>query len=527
MEKEIVAKRLSFGSDYEVIDLDHQAHRSVISARSKINTEMVSFKSISKEECYLELAHIKTGLEIWRKLDHSGIAKLRDVYEDKKQIIIVFESVQGGDLYCKLGNKLIFTEKRASKLIHQVIQILSYLHSQNVIHSNIKAEDFIFEDKKQKKIKLCSFDKAHSVLERRTENHGRDNPKALPPEILEGKAYSFASDVYCVGVMLYKMLSNCLPLENKNSEVTFPQKEWSGITSTVKELLTQMLSKDPSKRPTVKALSDHPWVRGTIALLDVKDARSDSESAKDKLPSHKTNSRPFIERHNNSEPDHKTVDFIPKPIDPKLDKYNKEYFETIMKQDRGISGWTFSDILGLAVSEISSDGAISPTNSEDLNTKSSASTVTSPRSPQPMGNSINSGSDAASASAPHAATDDLQDGKTDPDENKKTLKKEHKSPRTPKTRKSELHLKKTKTKSPRKEKDDKDENDENKKSDEMSKKKMDKERRRAIELEETIKLLETKIISITSINAALEDQLDQTLAENRKLLQERMLAQSH
>jgi len=59
----------------------------------------------------------------------------------------------------------------------------------------------------------------------------------------------------------------------------------------------------------------------------------------------------------------------------------------------------------------------------------------------------------------------------------------------------------------------------------MAKKKMEKERRKAIELEETIKLLETKIISITSINAALEDQLDQTLAENRKLLQERMLAQ--
>jgi len=278
-----------------------------------------------------------------------------------------------------------------------------------------------------------------------------------------------------------------------------------------------MLCRDPSKRPTIKVLLDHPWVRGAIALLDIKDARSDSESA------NKPNTRnPFIERHNNSEPDHKPVDYIPKPIDPKLDKYNKEYFETIMKQDRGISGWTFSDILGLAVSEIS-DGAISPTTSEDLNTKSSASTVTSPRSP--MANSVNTGSDAASASVPQAAlnTDNLQEGKTsDPEEHKKTLKKEHKSPRTPKSRKSELHLKKTKTKSPRREKEDKDENDENKKFDG---KKLEKERRKAIELEETIKLLETKIISITSINAALEDQLDQTLAENRKLLQERMLAQ--
>jgi len=51
---------------------------------------------------------------------------------------------------------------------------------------------------------------------------------------------------------------------------------------------------------------------------------------------------------------------------------------------------------------------------------------------------------------------------------------------------------------------------------------IEKEKRKAAELEETIKLLETKIISITSINAALEDQLDQTLEENRKLLKERI-----
>jgi len=59
-------------------------------------------------------------------------------------------------------------------------------------------------------------------------------------------------------------------------------------------------------------------------------------------------------------------------------------------------------------------------------------------------------------------------------------------------------------------------------TEESATRQLEKEKRRNNELSETCQLLESKIISITSINAALEDQLDQILAENRKLLQEKM-----
>jgi len=80
---------------------------------------------------------------------------------------VVFESIQGGDMVSKLGNKLIFSEKKASKLIDKIVHIISYLHTNHIIHANIKAEDFYFEDKKQKPIKLCSFDKAHNKSEKK------------------------------------------------------------------------------------------------------------------------------------------------------------------------------------------------------------------------------------------------------------------------------------------------------------------------------------------------------------------------
>jgi hypothetical protein len=96
-----------------------------------------------------------------------------------------------------------------------------------------------------------------------------------------------------------------------------------------------MLHKDPNKRPTIKIISDHPWIKGSISLIHIKDAQSDSDSGKNKY------------QINSSKPP-------------------------------GISqGWTFSDILGLAGTEGSED-PLSRAAEDELNTKSSASPRNSP-----------------------------------------------------------------------------------------------------------------------------------------------------
>jgi serine/threonine protein kinase len=221
---EIILKK-SFDEDFEIIDFSPKSQRrALMLAKSQHGSEVVSVRCINKTEVEnLNLVYLKTGLDIWRKLDYSRIPRLRDIYEDKNNLFIIFDGMQGGDMCSILGNKIIFPEKKAAKLIHQVIHIISYLHSHNIIHSNIKAEDFYFEDKNQKNIKLCNFEFIHYSSEKRTELHTKES-KAIPPEILEGKPYTFASDIYSVGIMLYKMLSNNFPTENKNSEILFPSK---------------------------------------------------------------------------------------------------------------------------------------------------------------------------------------------------------------------------------------------------------------------------------------------------------------
>jgi len=327
---------------------------------SKDNHEKVSIRYVDKEK--LDDGQWTKEVEILRALTHPGISRLKDIYEDKKYYIVVQEAALGGELFTKLKNKLTFSEKQASKLIHQIVSVLDYLHSQNIVHGNIRAESLYYEDKKCKKIKLWHFEKAHYVSEKKIlgENNTKDT-RYLAPELMDGKPYTLAVDIYSVGIILYKMLSGDIPFEkdrrSKHSELLFSNKEWNDITSSVKELLCAMLHKDPTKRPTTKKILEDPWVRRIVPQLEVNDAKSDSDSV------------------------------ISRPPDPKPKTLTKHYPKpTPPATGTGISGWTFSDILGLGASRNSefdsTDELFSPTASEDLNTKSSASTLTSPRTPK-------------------------------------------------------------------------------------------------------------------------------------------------
>jgi len=140
-----------------------------------------------------------------------------------------------------------------------------------------------------------------------------------------------------------------LPFDKERKSIgLFDNKEWNGSTAAVRELLTTMLYKDPSKRPTTKKILEDPWVRRIVPLLEVTDAKSDSDSviSFNSSLSHPTPKRPV------------TMGNYGSPV---------------------ISSWTFSDILGLGNSISDSTDDLSP---EDLNTKSSASNYTSPRTPK-------------------------------------------------------------------------------------------------------------------------------------------------
>ncbi len=76
----------------------------------------------------------------------------------------------------------------------------------------------------------------------------------MAPEVILGNPSDYKQDVWSLGIFLYALLSGTVPFFGDNDKETcrsivynkleFREEVWSGVSPSVKQLLTQMLEKD-------------------------------------------------------------------------------------------------------------------------------------------------------------------------------------------------------------------------------------------------------------------------------------------
>ena len=79
------------------------------------------------------------------KLDHPNIMKIYEYFEDENQFFIISEYCTGGELFEKISHLQAFNEKIAARIIKQLLSALFYLHSNNIIHSNVNSQHILLE----------------------------------------------------------------------------------------------------------------------------------------------------------------------------------------------------------------------------------------------------------------------------------------------------------------------------------------------------------------------------------------------
>ncbi|MGM9484935.1 protein kinase domain-containing protein [Roseateles sp. NT4] len=147
-------------------------------------------------------------------LDHVNLARLIDAgVSDGGDPFFVMELVEGVpiDLHCN-SNKISLHGRLA--LIRTVCQVVHYAHSQGVIHSDIKPQNILVTPAGV--VKLVDFG-----IAQRLHGHGNEEPatvdrRALTPEYaspeqLRGEPIGPTSDIYSLGVVLYRLLTGVSP----------------------------------------------------------------------------------------------------------------------------------------------------------------------------------------------------------------------------------------------------------------------------------------------------------------------------
>ena len=90
-----------------------------------------------------------------RNLHHKSIVKILETFESDKYILIIMEYISGGNLQNFVKKRRKLTEKTAKILFKQIIEGIQYIHSQGIVHRDIKLENILLD--LNNNIKICDF----------------------------------------------------------------------------------------------------------------------------------------------------------------------------------------------------------------------------------------------------------------------------------------------------------------------------------------------------------------------------------
>ena len=304
----------AFGTVYKV-KRKNSGFNQIIRALKEISKE----KMQNNEESGLEL---KNEIEILKNIDHPNIMKIYEFFEDDNNIYLINEFCGGGDvasLHDKYGE---FPEFLLKFVMSQVFLAISFLHSNKVVHGDIKRENiaFVYDGKyktkeeferffskifKDKEIQneinevggmdnlseeaqnivkeLCNYEiKILDFGSAKMKKRDKINKKLTgivgtayycSPEVVKEK-YDFESDEWACGVMMYILLSNVAPFPGDNEEEIFDNilskeinvdiPELKSISNNCKDLIKKLCNKNPKQRIKSEEALNHPFFKTGI-----------------------------------------------------------------------------------------------------------------------------------------------------------------------------------------------------------------------------------------------------------------------
>lgn len=158
-----------------------------------------------------------------------------------------------------------------------MVIVLSYLHNKNIVFRDFKSENILID--KDGYLKLIDFQFAKKL--KHSNNYLTytfvGTPQYLCPEMLLNKGYSFASDFWCLGVLIFELYTQKNPfwnqteIENQNLLILYKniltkQINWDNeinMHKHTKNLINKLLKKKPQKRlQNKKTIQKHKFFKG-------------------------------------------------------------------------------------------------------------------------------------------------------------------------------------------------------------------------------------------------------------------------
>lgn len=207
-----------------------------------------------------------------RSLRHPNIIRFKEVLLTPTDLAIVMEYAAGGELFAKVCSAGRFSEDEARYFFQQLISGVSYCHSMEICHRDLKLENTLLDGSPSPRLKICDFGFSKSALLHSQPKSTVGTPGYVAPEVLSRKEYDGKiADVWSCGVTLYVMLVGAYPFEDPKDRRNFRKTivriksvqysipDYVSISADCRHLLSRIFAANPSKRITVPEIKQHPW----------------------------------------------------------------------------------------------------------------------------------------------------------------------------------------------------------------------------------------------------------------------------
>ncbi|KAK9144730.1 hypothetical protein Sjap_004633 [Stephania japonica] len=226
--------------------------------RDKKTKELVAVKYIERGKKIDE--NVQREIINHRSLRHPNIVRFKEVLLTPTHLAIVMEYAAGGELFGRICNAGRFSEDEARFFFQQLISGVSYCHSMEICHRDLKLENTLLDGNTTPRLKICDFGYSKSALLHSQPKSTVGTPAYIAPEVLQRKEYDGKiADVWSCGVTLYVMLVGAYPFEDNDDprnfrktitrimKVLYSIPDYVHVSSNCRQLLSRVFVADPSK----------------------------------------------------------------------------------------------------------------------------------------------------------------------------------------------------------------------------------------------------------------------------------------
>ena len=191
----------------------------VYKAKDNLTSEIIALKKIrlENEDEGIPSTAIRE-ISLLKECEHPNIVKLKNVVLENDKLYLIFEYLDYDLKKFMDAQKDLLPPKLVKHFLFQILNSISYCHSQRILHRDLKPQNLLIDQ--EKNVKLADFGLARAYyLPVRTYTHEVITLWYRAPEILLGqKIYSMPVDIWSVGCIFFEMAQK-KPLFYGDSEI--------------------------------------------------------------------------------------------------------------------------------------------------------------------------------------------------------------------------------------------------------------------------------------------------------------------